>query len=101
MELLTGNKKQVFSFILSMKKPKKAPKDIETSVYLKCLGNRLKELRIKNGYTNYEYFAFENGLGRSQYGKYEKGGNIQFDTLINIIKIHGMTVKEFFSEGFD
>lgn len=68
---------------------------------LRKLGNRLKQLRIKKGYTNYEYFAFENGIGRAQYGKYETGGNIRFDTLVKIIKIHGMTVKEFFSEGFD
>jgi len=69
--------------------------------YLKKLGTRLKQLRIKKGYTNYEYFAYENGIGRAQYGKYETGGNIRFDTLVKIIKIHGLTLKDFFSEGFD
>jgi transcriptional regulator with XRE-family HTH domain len=87
-----------------MKKPKKkaAKKGKEdSSVYLKKLGNRLKQIRIKKGYSNYEYFAFDNNIGRAQYGKYETGGNIRFDTLVKIIKIHGMTIKEFFSEGFD
>jgi transcriptional regulator with XRE-family HTH domain len=73
----------------------------ENNPYLKKLGNRLKQLRIKKGFTNYEYFAFEHNIGRAQYGKYETGSNIQFDTLIKIIKMHDMTLKEFFSEGFD
>lgn len=84
-----------------MQKPKKILKKQEPDIYLKQLGNRLKDLRIKKGYTNYEYFAFENNIGRAQYGKYETGGNIQFDTLIKLIQIHGLTLKEFFSEGFD
>lgn len=36
---------------------------------LKKLGLRIKELRIKNGFTNYEYFAYENGISRAQYGR--------------------------------
>ena len=84
-----------------MQKAKKTLKKKEPEIYLKQLGERLKELRIKGGYTNYEYFAYENNLGRSQYGKYETGGNIQFNTLVKIIKIHGMTLKDFFSEGFE
>ncbi len=69
--------------------------------YLKKLGKRLKELRIKRGYTNYEYFAFENNIGRAQYGKYETGGNIQFDTLVKILKALDISLKDFFAEGFD
>ena len=84
-----------------MQKPKKILKKQEPDIYLKQLGNRLKDLRIKKGYTNYEYFAFENNIGRAQYGKYETGGNIQYDTLVKLIKIHGLTLKEFFLEGFD
>lgn len=84
-----------------MQKAKKVLKKKDPEIYLKQLGERLKELRVKGGHTNYEYFAYENNLGRSQYGKYETGGNIRFDTLVKIINIHGMTLKEFFSEGFD
>jgi transcriptional regulator with XRE-family HTH domain len=76
-------------------------RDEKENVYLKKLGKRIKELRIKKGYTNYEYFAFENEIGRAQYGKYETGGNIQFDTLIRIIKALDISIKDFFSEGFD
>jgi transcriptional regulator with XRE-family HTH domain len=84
------------------KKVKGNDKDKNNSQeYLIKLGKRIKELRIKKGYTNYEYFAFENGIGRAQYGKYETGGNIQFDTLIRIIKALDISIKDFFSEGFD
>ena len=84
-----------------MKKPVEKIKKIDNEIYLKQLGERLKKLRIEKGYSNYEYFAYEHNIGRAQYGKYETGGNIQFDTLVKIIKFHNMTLKEFFSEGFD
>jgi hypothetical protein len=98
-----GNKKKAFLRVLGMLKTKKkaSKESFDSNVYLKKLGNRLKQLRIKKGYTNYEYFAYENNIGRAQYGKYETGGNIQFDTLMKIIKSHNMTVKDFFSEWFD
>jgi transcriptional regulator with XRE-family HTH domain len=73
----------------------------ESEEYLKMLGKRLKKFRIDRGYTNYEHFAFDNGIGRAQYGKYETGGNIQFDTLVKLLNSLDVTLKEFFSEGFD
>ncbi len=75
--------------------------DTINSLPLKQLGNRLKQLRIQKGYSNYEYFAYEHNIGRTQYGKYETGGNIQFDTLIKIINALDISVKDFFAEGFD
>jgi transcriptional regulator with XRE-family HTH domain len=65
------------------------------------LGLRIRELRLKKGYTNYEFFAYENKVGRSQYAKYEKGTDMHFSSILKIIEAHGMTVREFFSEGFD
>ncbi|MCC6182589.1 MAG: helix-turn-helix transcriptional regulator [Bacteroidia bacterium] len=85
-----------------MKKKLPSKKNIiEEEEYLKRLGKRIKELRIKRGYTNYEYFAYENNIGRTQYGKYETGGNIQFNTLVKILKALDISLKEFFSEGFE
>ncbi len=87
---------------MNMKKKKSTKSEEEIrKEYLQKLGNRIKELRIKKGYSNYEYFAYEHNLARAQYGKYETGGNIQFDTLVKIITALDMTVTEFFSEGFD
>ncbi len=73
----------------------------EEKEYLLKMGKRLKQLRIEKGYSNYENFAFESGLSRTQYGRYEKGTNIQFTTLLRITKAHNITLAEFFSEGFD
>ena len=63
---------------------------------LKKIGNRLKHFRKKAGYTNYEYFAYENGISRPQYGKYEAGANIQINTLIKILKAMDVSLEEFF-----
>jgi hypothetical protein len=68
---------------------------------LKKLANRIRQLRIKAGFKNYELFAYEHEIGRTQYGKYEQGQDLQYTSLLKIIRAHKMTVKEFFSEGFD
>jgi transcriptional regulator with XRE-family HTH domain len=65
---------------------------------LKKLGERLKFYRKKAGYTSYEYFAYEHGFSRPQYGKYEAGANITFATLSKILKALGISFEEFFKE---
>ena len=68
---------------------------------MKKLGERIKQLRIKAGFTSYEYFAYEHEISRTQYARYEKGQDLRYSTLLKIISAHEMTVKEFFSEGFE
>lgn len=68
---------------------------------IKKLAARIRQLRIKKGYTNYESFAFENDIARAQYGKYEKGEDLRYSSLLKVIKALGVSVKEFFSEGFE
>jgi len=85
-----GQKKTVTSI------PKKKPnKDIS------ALAKRIRELRIKKGYTNYEYFAYEHELPRAQFGRYEKGEDLRYTSLLKVVRAFGMTLEEFFSEGFD
>jgi transcriptional regulator with XRE-family HTH domain len=79
---------------------KRKPISKEEKQYLKKLGNRLKEYRIKAGYSSSEYFAYDFDISRTQYGKYEAGGNIQFNTLVKILKGLGVSFEDFF-EGFD
>lgn len=71
------------------------------ALQLENLSKRLKKLRKQAGYNNYELFAYENGFGRSQYGRYENGSDIRFSTLVRLIKALGITPAEFFSEGFE
>lgn len=73
----------------------------EEDAILKQLGERLRYFRKKKGYTNYEYFAYDIKMSRTQYGKYEAGSNIQFSTLLNILKALDVSVEEFFKEGFN
>lgn len=94
--------KAVLCKICNVRKTVKKPaKPITKEDALKNLGGRIKQLRIKSGYTNYEYFAYENDISRAQYGRYERGEDIRFGTLIKIINAFGLTIDEFFSEGFD
>ncbi len=64
------------------------------------LAARIKALRIEKGYTNYENFAYEKGISRSQYGRYEKGEDLRFTSLMKVIEAFGLTPEEFFGEGY-
>jgi hypothetical protein len=60
------------------------------------------DFRLAKGFVSYEIFAYEHDLPRSQYGKYENGSkDMRISSLEKVIKAHGMTLAEFFSEGFD
>jgi transcriptional regulator with XRE-family HTH domain len=69
--------------------------------YYEQLGKKLKALRKAKGFANYEQFAYTYNLSRAQYGKYEKGVNINFKTLLKILDIHEISLKDFFGEGFE
>jgi transcriptional regulator with XRE-family HTH domain len=68
----------------------------EEKIFLKKIGEKLKFYRKKAGYSNYEYFAYENNISRPQYGKYEAGANIQLNTLYKILKALKVKPEEFF-----
>jgi hypothetical protein len=92
----------VLLFYLMKSKAKKAsPKKKASAEDLKKLGKRIKALRIKKGYSSYEYFAYDHNISRAQYGRYEKGEDLRFSSLLKVIKAFDMSLKEFFSEGFD
>lgn len=78
-----------------------AEKDQEILEQLDNLGKRLLQLRKEKGYTNYEQFAFDHNIPRAQYGRYEKGQDLRFSSLYKITKALGVTMEEFFSEGFE
>lgn len=85
---------------LKNSKNKKSETDNNERIYLKKIGERLRYFRKKAGYTNSEYFAYENNISRPQYGKYEAGANIQLNTLIKILKAMNVSLEEFFT-GFN
>ena len=84
-----------------MKKRSEKPQQMTTSpeekIY-KNIGEKLKKLRKDAGFTSYEQFAWEYGLGRVQYGRLEKGTNMTIKSLLKILSVHKITFKEFFSD---
>lgn len=75
-------------------------KEMDPDTQLKKLGTRIKTLRIQAGYSSYEQFAYENGISRAQFGRYEQGKDIRLSTLIRVVNALGMTLDEFFDESF-
>ena len=80
---------------------KKKPAELSAEEMLQRVGKRIKALRIKAGHTSYEYFAYEHDIPRAQFGRYEKGQDLRISSLVKVVNAFGMTMKEFFSEGFD
>ena len=65
---------------------------------IKKIAEKLRDIRKKAGYTNYENFAWENEIGRVQYWRMEKGANFTMISLLKILDIHKITLKEFFED---
>jgi transcriptional regulator with XRE-family HTH domain len=65
------------------------------------LANRIKALRLKAGHYHYEKFAAFNDISRVQYRRYKMGGNLNYTSLLRILKALNISVAEFFSEGFE
>lgn len=65
------------------------------------MGERIKELRKKAGYTSQETFAYDAEIPRALYGRYEKGSNLTIASLLKITDFHKMTLEQFFCDGFD
>lgn len=75
-------------------------KDAYINNELENLSARLKALRLKRGYSNYESFAFENGIPRAQYGRYENRQDLRFSSLVKVLKALDITLEEFFSDSW-
>ena len=63
-----------------------------------AIAKRIKDLRIKTGYTSYETFATDNGLPRKNYWRIESGKNFTIDTLLRILNIHDITLEQIFRD---
>ena len=76
--------------------------ELDFSKEKKKIGLRLKQIRKKHGYTSHETFAYEIGVDRAQYGKYEAGSsNITLGTLIKLLNKLQTRLSDFFNEEYD
>lgn len=62
------------------------------------IAKKLKQIRIEKGYTSYEQFAFDNDIPRVQYWRLETGTNFTINSLIKILDIHNISLKDFFKD---
>ncbi len=46
------------------------------------------------------YFAYEHNIPRAQFGRYGKGEDPRYSSLLKVVRALGMSMEEFFSEGF-
>lgn len=70
----------------------------ELTALQKRIGARLKDLRVKKGFTSHETFALTHGLPKTQYWRMEKGNvNMTLKSLSTVLAIHDLTIEEFFS----
>lgn len=87
-----------------MKKQKAAPKKVRTPAADKVnaqFGKRLKELRKTAGHKGQLGFAYEKGLNVRRYSAWETGADIKLSNIARICDALGITLKEFFAEGFE
>lgn len=68
---------------------------------LKTIGNKMKTLRKQKGYKNYEIFAYENGIPRAQYGRYERGSDLKLTNLLKVLDALDISLQDFFDKDFD
>lgn len=59
---------------------------------------KLKRLRVDAGYSSHENFAWDKGINRVQYWRIEKGSNITLKTLLSVLDVHKISLKDFFSD---
>ncbi len=85
---------------VKLKKYKSEKKTLSKEEALKKLGKRIKQLRIEKGYTSYEYFAYEHNISRAQFGRYERGEDLRFSSLLKVTNALGISLEEFFGNGF-
>jgi transcriptional regulator with XRE-family HTH domain len=69
--------------------------------FIRKTGARLRKRRKELGFTSHEDFAYDAGINRSQYGKYEAGKDMHLTTLLKVVNSLGLTLEEFFSSAYD
>ncbi|MCX6272800.1 MAG: hypothetical protein NTU44_16605 [Bacteroidetes bacterium] len=40
-------------------------------------------------------------MPRAQYGRYEKGEDLRYSSLLKVVRAFGITMEEFFQAGFE
>lgn len=65
---------------------------------LQKIASKIKKMRIDAGFKSYESFANAKDIDIKQYWRVENRSNLTLRTLIKVLKLHKITLKEFFSD---
>jgi transcriptional regulator with XRE-family HTH domain len=88
-------------FTCTVKKQQtKSFKPINEEAALKLFGKRLKELRRKADISQLN-LAVEKDINLRRLSAWETGSDIRLTSIIRLCNALGISLKEFFSEGFD
>jgi DNA-binding XRE family transcriptional regulator len=71
--------------------------------YIKKIATKVKELRVKSGYSSYETFALHAGINRNSYFRFEKksadtGENFTIALLLKITRGLNISLTDFFKD---
>ncbi len=61
------------------------------------VSEKLRELRRAKGFSSYKAFAQQHDIDSVQYQRVETGSNLTLKTLLRVLDIHGLTLKDFFN----
>lgn len=82
---------------MATKSSKKSPQPLdEYQTHYKKIGSRLKQLRLKAGYSAADKFAYDHEIHPAQYTRYERGVDMRISSLLKILSAHNMSLQEFF-----
>lgn len=87
-------------FTCVVKKSGKAFKPLDEEAGLRLCGRRIKEIRKSAKYSQFN-LAVEKDLNLRRLGAWEAGEDIKLSNIIRLCNALGITLKEFFSEGFE
>jgi hypothetical protein len=76
-----------------MVKPPK--KDLDKRIVK--IAAKLKQLRKESGYKNYDVFAWDNDISRTNYQRMESGCNFTIESFLKLLDIHKMSLEDFFT----
>src|SRR5688572_2899630 len=84
-----------------MKKAKAKTQKKHIEPELRCLGERIRQLRKGKGYKSAETFAYEHDFPRITYTAFERGSNLTFISLVKLARAFEMRLEELLGEGFE
>lgn len=74
----------LFDLFYGMAAGDKEQRKIKQKAELEKLAARITQFRKDRGYSSFEKFAYDHNISRAQWGRYEKGQNLRFSSLVTV-----------------